>query len=292
MLRSLTTSWPEGLEYEVILVDDASTDGTRAWLATLDSPRVKVICNASNRGFAMTCNVGAKAARGSLLCLLNNDLVLQPGWLEPMLRVLQSPELRVGIVGNVQRRVDDGALDHVGVHLTAEGQLAHVREFSDNRSDGRAICSLRSFAVTGACVLLRSADFWECGGFDERYRNGAEDIDLCLKMRARGQRAYVALSSCVGHHVSLSRGPASLNDERNSRLLFHHWRAEFKRELADVWRALLEHNGPYPEPPTSLVDRDLLETPHLASMRIAEALLVRQELRWAALLGPLEAEHD
>ncbi|CAN7275043.1 glycosyltransferase [Acidovorax sp. LjRoot66] len=292
MLLSLTTSWPDGLEYEIILANDASTDGTRAWLATLEDRRIQVICNPLNQGFARTCNTGAKAARGELLCLLNNDLVLQPGWLEPMLEMLLAPALKAGIVGNVQRRVDDGALDHVGVQLTAAGQLAHMRDLNDGGPDCGMAPPVRSLAVTGACVVLRRADFWACGGFDERYRNGAEDIDLCMKLRARGQRAYVARSSCVGHHVSLSRGPASLNDERNSRLLFHRWRAEFKRELADVWRALLEHNGPYPEPPTSLVDRDLLETPHLASMRIAEALLVRQELRWAALLGPLEAEHD
>ena len=127
-------------------------------------------------------------------------------------------------------------------------------------------------------------------GLLERTRiNGAEDIDLCFKLRNVGLNACVALNSQVGHHVSLSRGLASLNDERNSRLLYHKWRKLLKQELADHWQPWLARGGPYPEPPLALVDAVLLQTPHLAARRVAEAVLVRQEQRWAELLGPLQA---
>ena len=286
MWASLNAFLPQGLAHEFILVDDASTDGTRDWLATLRGERLKVHLNASNLGFAGTCNAGAKLADGGLLCFLNNDLILAPGWLEPMLQVLLDSRIKAGVVGNVQRRVDDGALDHVGVQLNAAGQLEHRRQLA---RDGAAFAKV--LAVTGACMLLRKADFLACGSFDEAYRNGAEDMDLCFKLNARGLRSYMVFDSNVAHHVSLSRGPASLNDERNSRLLFHRWRSFLKQELTNVWLGLLASDGPYPEKPENLVDGTLLATPHLACRRIAEAMLLRQEVRWADLMGPLDHEH-
>lgn len=290
MLRSLQDSLPEGLDCEIILVDDASTDGTRDWLAGLRSERLKVHLNASNQGFAATCNAGAQLAKGDLLCFLNNDLILAPGWLGPMLQVLLDPRCKAGVVGNVQRRVDDGALDHAGVRLNAAGQLEHIRHL-DKTDLGQGAGAAEALAVTGACVVVRRSDFEACGGFEAQYRNGGEDMDLCFKLRARGLRAYVALGSCVAHHVSLSRGPASLNDERNSRLLYRRWRSLLKQELTNVWLGLLASGGPYPEKPENLVDGALLATPHLACRRIAEAMLLLQEVRWADLMGPLDDEH-
>ena len=82
-LRTLQDTLPPGLAHEILLVDDGSTDGTRTWLATLPSP-VRVLLNERNLGFAGTCNRGAAAARGRLLFFLHNDLVLLPGWFEPM----------------------------------------------------------------------------------------------------------------------------------------------------------------------------------------------------------------
>lgn len=285
LLQSLLSTLPAGLVHEVLLTDDASTDGTQQWLASLQHPSVKVLTSHANTGFAANVNRAAMLATGDVLVLLNNDLVLQQGWLEPLLAALQTPEARVGVVGNLQRRVDDGTLDHAGVCLNLAGQLEHIRTPFAAGADSPP--TRPALAVTGACMLLRRTDFVACGGFDERFHNGGEDMDLCFKLRQRGLRAVVATGSCVGHHVSASRGPASLNDERNSRLLFHKWRSLLKQELADQWQPLLAIGGPYPEPPETLVDAALMRSPHLAARRVAEALLVRQEERWAELLGPM-----
>ena len=281
MLASLMASLPPGLDFEVILADDASTDGTAAWLQTLQDPRIKTLVSKRNQGFAVSNNAAVRLARGQVLGLLNNDLLLEPGWLAPMLGILQDPLRRAGVVGNVQRRIDNGALDHAGVCLNPLGQLEHMRE-----QPASGTVALQVLAVTGACMVLRRADFEACGGFDPAYVNGCEDIDLCFKLRAAGHRIYVAPESGIGHHVSLSRGPTSLNDERNSRMLFTRWRRELKQELSRVW---LQRLAAGPEALTEefqgLLDPACLATPHLASLRIAEALLLRHEGHWAQLLG-------
>lgn len=73
MLYSLLESLPDDLTYEVILVDDASTDATRAWLSNLLLPNVYVFSNDKNMGFAKNCNRGAAEAKGDFICLLNNE---------------------------------------------------------------------------------------------------------------------------------------------------------------------------------------------------------------------------
>jgi GT2 family glycosyltransferase len=104
MLESLQASLPANLDYEIILVDDASTDGTREWLQQLNVPRVHTILNPLNGGYARANNTGVALARGEILGLLNNDLLFEPGWLEPMLDILGLPALNAGLVGNVQVR--------------------------------------------------------------------------------------------------------------------------------------------------------------------------------------------
>jgi GT2 family glycosyltransferase/glycosyltransferase involved in cell wall biosynthesis len=226
-VASLAGTLPRGLEWECLLVDDGSTDGTRAWLETLSLP-FRVLRNERNLGFAAACNNGAREARGDVLALLNNDLVLPPGWLPPMLSALGRP--RVGLVGNVQLRVSDGAVDHAGVFVGHDGKVSHIQKLPLRARGTRTV-----FAVTAACCLVRRADFLVLGGFDEAFMNGGEDIDFALKLRARGLRTLVCLDSVVRHHVSSSRGQASQRDERNSCRLFRQWREVVTNEAALAW---------------------------------------------------------
>jgi GT2 family glycosyltransferase len=281
MLASLQASLPEELEREIILVDDGSSDGTRAWLATLQSPEIRVHVNPSNLGFARSCNAGVALSKGSLIGLLNNDLLFEPGWLAPMLAVLNNPRLRAGLVGNVQFRVANGKLDHAGVRLNLHGQFEHVRVLP---SAERVAVDVS--AVTGACLLLRKRDFDAVGGFDERYVNGGEDLDLCFKVRATGQRVYLATRSRIRHHVSLSRKRVTVRDERNSQLLFARWRKEIKHLLAASWSDRLRGSRCCDEGADlgETLTADFVATPHAAGLVIAEAILSQQEQRWARLL--------
>jgi GT2 family glycosyltransferase len=223
MVESLRRTIPFWVSYEVILVDDGSTDGTREWLAGLGEP-FRVVLNERNLGFAAATNRGAAAARGRVLALLNNDLILRPGWLRPMLNALRFLGPRAGLVGNVQVNASSLQVDHAGVWVALNGKPEH------DRVPPRLASLLFDpapsvFAVTGACVLIRAKTWRRLGGFDEAYINGCEDIDLCLRARKAGLTNVVALRSRVLHHVSSSPG-RRLRDEENARRLVLRWRRE------------------------------------------------------------------
>lgn len=288
MLTSLRSTIPAGMVYEILLMDDFSTDGTREWLATLSDPQIKTLLNPHNLSYAKTNNKAASVATGEVLALLNNDLLFEPGWLEPMLHTLHSPTLNAGLVGNVQCRMADGKLDHAGVRLNANAQFGHIQTLADDAPPHTKV-----LAVTGACMLLRRADFEAVGGFDEDFVNGCEDIDLAFKLRAMRKHIYVATASRIRHHVSLSRKLHTLQDVRNSQRLFHRWHKEIKQELGAVWHQLLLA-GPaaYADILGGQLADAFLKTPHTAARVIAEAMLQREASSWAKSLGGTNPKTD
>ncbi len=232
MLASLQATLPPGLAYEIILVDDGSTDGTREWLASLSDPPFRIILNEQNSGYAVANNRGAAVARGEFLALLNNDLVLTPRWLEPMLAIFEH-EPAAGLVGNVQYDVRTGSLDHIGVFIDHKGKPQHDRTpplgFRPRIRDWRV-----ADAVTGACLLIRRTLWQQLGGFDQRYINGCEDVDLCIRARIAGHINAVALRSAVFHHISASPG-RKLRDEENCYRLTLRWRDELAKLGQHAW---------------------------------------------------------
>ncbi len=223
-VESLQATLPAGLTHEIILVDDGSTDGTRDWLQTLTAP-FRVVLNERNLGYAAANNRAVAPATGKFLALLNNDLVLLPGWLPPMLRAHRSLGARAGIIGNIQLDARTGAVDHTGIIINRCGKPVHDR--APLSVFTRLVRPVRRMpAVTGACMLLERSLWHQLGGFDEGYLNGGEDIDLCFQARSRGLVNAVALRSVVRHHISSSTG-RKLHDERNSYLLAQRWHREF-----------------------------------------------------------------
>jgi GT2 family glycosyltransferase len=229
-LRTLRASLPRGLAHEIILIDDGSTDGTREWLAQ-ECRDLVVILNEQNLGYAGANNRAAGQATGDLLVLLNNDLLFAPGWIEPML-ALHARLSRPGLIGNMQFDARTGALDHCGICFDHKGKPAHDRSFP---LPALLVPGHRpATAVTGACMLV-STELWRgLGGFDEGFRNGGEDIDLCLRAQQAGYINAVALRSNVRHHISASPG-RKLHDEQNSRRLTQRWRQEIAMLSTRAW---------------------------------------------------------
>lgn len=216
-LESLHATLPAGLSHEIILVDDASTDGTREFLRELAPPHV-VLRNERNLGYAGSNNRAARIAQGKLLALLNNDLILTPGWLEPMLDAAALP--RSGVVGNIQLSASTGELDHAGIIFHEGGYPIHRRAaLAEVRAEGPVVAMP---AVTAACCLVDREWFCRAGGFDEGYRNGFEDVDLCLRAREDGFVHRVATGSVVRHHVSSSEGRGAF-EFRNARRFLARW---------------------------------------------------------------------
>jgi GT2 family glycosyltransferase len=160
---SLQATLPSGLTHEIILVDDGSTDDTRAWLSTL-TPPFRVVLNDRNLGYAAANNRAIALARGEFLALLNNDLVLLPHWLEPMFGAHRSLADRAGFIGNIQLDARTGHVDHTGIVINHQGKPVHDRALPPLRS--RLLSKVRPVpAITGACVLVER-DLWQrLGGF-------------------------------------------------------------------------------------------------------------------------------
>jgi GT2 family glycosyltransferase len=209
----------EGLSWELIVVDNHSTDGTQAFLSSLGGD-VQIILNQENFGFAKACNQGAQAARGKYLVFLNNDTVPQDGWLRALVAEVDGhPE--VGIVGS-KLLYGDGTVQHAGV-VFLRSKLSPYHIYRKAPADLSAVNVRREFqVVTGACMLVRSQLFNKLGGFDERFRNGFEDVDLCLKAREKGYRVVYQPRSVLYHLESQTPG-RKLHEVDNSRLLQERW---------------------------------------------------------------------
>jgi GT2 family glycosyltransferase len=204
---------------EVIWIDDGSTDGTREWLANHAARQSRVEFNKHNIGFAASNNIGARLATGEILAFLNNDLILTPNWFEPLSRSLNIIK-NIGFIGNIQLQPETGRIDHAGVCYDLIGRPDHYlkgRRPVAARGPGRF-----STAVTAACCMIRRDLFLSVGGFDERYRNGCEDVDLCLRLGQKGYRHWVDYRSVVYHHVSSSPGRKD-HDLQNQALFLQRW---------------------------------------------------------------------
>lgn len=218
----------QGVDYELILVDDGSSDGTREFLSGLKRSRdLKVIINDENLGFAKSNNLACWQATGDYLIFLNNDVLLTPGWLDPMVSALRRTHLwmghrrRAGVVGNVQRRMADGVIDHAGIYLNLYAAPDHAFQGEADLPTRGAFTAWS--AATAACWLMERSHFSEFGGFDERFLNGMEDVDFCLQSLEAGRVAVVANNSVIEHAVSASRD-STVTSERNERLFWEKWR--------------------------------------------------------------------
>ena len=293
-VASLSATLPRGLVHEIIFVDDGSTDDTREWLATL-APPFRVVLNERNLGYAVANNRAVALARGELLALLNNDLVLLPGWFEPLLRAHRSLGRRAGLVGNIQLDARTGVVDHTGIVINQSGKPVHDR--TPPSLLARIFRPVRRVpAVTGACVLLERALWQQLGGFDEGYVNGGEDIDLCFQARAAGRVNAVALRSVVRHHISSSIG-RKLRDEENSYRLARRWHREFviaaTGPLHDWCRDYLATISPEPRHADRvlarrawLYARGLSHTPPPQAVAAVETALGREFARWEKMFPP------
>jgi GT2 family glycosyltransferase len=224
-LNSLNHTVSGAISYEIIVVDDCSGEvDLLSFLDGLTAP-FRVVRNEINRGFGYSCNFGVSLSRGKEICFLNNDLILTENWLDPM-RVLLTSAGKIGAVGNVQMNPRNKLVDHAGVFFDLEGMPTHAHK--NRKYPPKGLFRERS-AVTAACLLMNKAVFEEMDGFSEDYRNGMEDIDLCVRMKIAGYTLLVSHESIIQHHVSQSPGRHQNNDA-NSAIFRKRW-----SETTTVW---------------------------------------------------------
>lgn len=227
-LTSLQTTSVPGLSLEVLLVDNASADGTPRWIRA-NYPDVQVIENPVNVGFARACNQALALASGEYVLFLNPDARLIPGALEAMIQRLRQ-ELRPGLLSP---RLQGGGPPAWGRFPTL-GRLAARRlgarpepEPGDGPVDW----------VLGACMLGPTEVVRELGGFDEDYFLYGEDVDLCDRMAAAGRTVVYYPLVTVTHLGNDRWDPDRLARVHGAVLLFFKKRRSLVSYLA-VWIGL------------------------------------------------------
>lgn len=220
-------------DFELILVDNASSDETPQLLSALDGD-VKTIRNETNLGFAKACNQGARAAEGSLLLFLNNDTESRPGWLEAMLQAMDSGP-NTQIVGN-KLLYPNGTIQHAGVVFRPDGMPYHI--FKGLPANHPAVNCIQKYqAVTAACMLVKRETFFDADCFDEVYQNGYEDIDFCMKVITSGGDIVYTPHSVVVHHESISQGRKALDGE-NCYIFLNRWFGKIHIDENDHYKRL------------------------------------------------------
>jgi GT2 family glycosyltransferase/SAM-dependent methyltransferase len=186
------TSYPA---YEVIVVDNCSTDGSAEDLDRYAAdPRVRVQCLQKNLGFAGGNNHAAGMAKGDYLVLLNPDTVVTAGWLERLLRPLEK-DPRVGMAAPVSNF--SGNETKVNTHYRS---LRQMESFAAEQAKFRCGKTFDIDVVPLFCALLRRRTWEEAGGLDESFQVGTfEDDDFSLRLRNIGYRIVTA-EDCFIHH--------------------------------------------------------------------------------------------
>jgi GT2 family glycosyltransferase/glycosyltransferase involved in cell wall biosynthesis/Flp pilus assembly protein TadD/predicted O-methyltransferase YrrM len=231
-LNSLIQNTPRDL-YEIIIVDNGSTDGTQDFLSQLQIKPV-IIMNNENLGFAKACNQGAQKAACKYLLFLNNDTEPQPGWLVSLLDIVEKDDTVVAVGSKLL--YPDGTIQHGGVVIVDDRKNKDpllARNNHVNKPSAAPEANEPAFyqALTAACVLISRKAFIKAGGFDEKYWNGYEDVDLCFKLQEQGGKLVYQPASVVIHHESRS-GPERFARARNNVARLHKkWLSKIKPDI-------------------------------------------------------------
>jgi GT2 family glycosyltransferase len=227
-----------GEDFELIVIDNGSADGTPAYLTKLAErdARVRVLLNGRNMGFAPACNQGFGLAGGEHLVLLNNDTMVPPGWLSRLLPHLRNPG--VGLAGPVTNRIGNEA--EIETDYRTWGEFL---EFARRRALDHAGEWLEVRTPAMFCLAMRRQTYLHIGPLDERYEVGLlEDDDYADRAREAGYQLR-CVEDVVVHHFGEASFGRLVSDGEYSRIL----RANQQR-YAEKWGRAWEPYGRRPNP--------------------------------------------
>lgn len=202
------------LEIEIIVIDNASTDGSLDGLLGL--PSVQIIKNPTNVGFAAACNIGARIACAPFLLFLNPDCFFKPGTLAGLLEAMHADE-RVGMAGGLLAN-SDGTEQAGGRRAVPTPWRSLVRAFGLVRFSDRWPRLFFDFhlhkqplpdrpieveAISGACMLVKRDAMQDVGEWDEGYFLHCEDLDWCMRFRQKGWKILFVPSAHITHALGV-----------------------------------------------------------------------------------------
>jgi hypothetical protein len=233
-------------DFQVMVVDNGSTDGTPDWVASIDG--VSLIANGENLGFVRGNNVGIEASTGDVVLLNNDTEIIQPDWLERMQELACSAD-DIGLVGC--RLVNaDGRLVHAGTYMPLPsfwgqeypGDEADIGQYPDDRPvEG----------VIAACVYIKRAVIDKIGGLDTDYFSYFEDTDYCLKAARAGFQTWCCGGVTVKHLENASTAGNRMDFSgtfRKSRDVFlSKWKTPLEERYTSrlTWHSFISGRGLY-----------------------------------------------
>lgn len=245
---------PPGTGHEIVVVDNASPDGTAAAVRQR-WPLVRVIDAGANVGFARANNIGIRQTSGALVLLLNPDTEVRPGTLDRLVAVLETrPEAAVAGPRLLDR--DGRAELSCGSMI---GPFAELRQKLLVVGSQRGVPLISHYVdrvtrrtrqvdwVSGACLLVRRSEAEAVGLLDERYFMYAEDVDFCAAIRARGRAVLFVAEAEVVH----LRGQSAASAARATQAAYRHSQLAFYQKHRPGWvpflRAYLKFRGELPD---------------------------------------------
>jgi len=218
--------------FEIIVIDDGSRDATREKLEKI--PGIRYLRNGQNMGFIRSCNRAAADARGEFLVFLNNDTVIQDGWLDHLVDTFQI-EPQTGLVGS-KLIYPNGRLQEAGGRVWEDGSTRIVGRYDDPHKPEYNYLRPVDYC-SGASLMIRAALFRELNGFDERFAPAYyEDTDLALRVRARGRKVMYQPFSQIFH---MEGGTAGADISRGIK----SYQAVNARKFRDKWASVLSRYG-------------------------------------------------
>lgn len=187
----------------VIVADNASTDDSIVFLRS-QYPQVEIIQNSGNEGFARGYNTALKQVSADFYVLLNSDVEVTPGFIEPVIELMESDRSIAACQPKLLSYNDKGTFEYAGAsggwldyfgYPFMRGRVFDVCEKDSGQYDDAVPC----FWASGAALFIRSAVFHELKGFDEYFFAHQEEIDLCWRAQLAGYKIYVQPASVVYH---------------------------------------------------------------------------------------------
>lgn len=206
--KMLATYLPSVINYsrdeaEIFVADNASTDDSISWLSQ-HYPMVKQIALDRNWGFAEGYNKALGHIDAEYYILLNSDIEVTHHWLTPLIEFMDAHPQVAACQPKLLSVFDHDQFEYAGAcggfidrygYPFCRGRIFQTVENDDGQYDD----SCKIAWATGACLMIRSRDYWEAGGLDGRFFAHSEEIDLCWRLRSRGRDIYCVPDSQVYH---------------------------------------------------------------------------------------------
>lgn len=216
----------------LVIADNASTDDSVSFIQS-HYPTIQLVELDKNYGYAGGYNRALSQVDADYLVLLNNDVEVTGGWLEPMIRLLDANPEIVSVQPKILSAVNRDHFDYAGAgggmidalgYPFCRGRIFNTLEFDSHQYDD----TREVFWTSGACMLIRASAFRQLGGLDEGFFMHMEEIDWCWRARRQGCRHYYCGASTVFHVgggtlSSLSPNKTYYNFRNGLSLVYRHW---------------------------------------------------------------------